>query len=116
MTGHVLTPRLRLEPISLTNVDDLWRLHRDPGVAFWNGGVWSRDEAERMARKFGASWRADDIGEWLAYDRVTGDLVGRGGASRAVVDGMPADRSQDDLRLVRPTCHCLAVARRRGST
>jgi len=87
VTGRVRTSRLRLEPIGLTNVDDLWRLHQDPGVALWNAGVWSRDEAERTARKYGSSWSADGVGKWLAYDGVTGDLVGRGGVSRAVVDG-----------------------------
>lgn len=81
------TARLRLEPIDLTRVDDLWLLHQDPGIAFWNDGSWSRDEAGRRAAGFARSWEADGIGKWLAYDSVTGELIGRGGASRATVGG-----------------------------
>src|SRR6185503_1192565 len=32
-------------------------------------------------------WQADGIGKWLAYDRTTGALVGRGGLALADVDG-----------------------------
>jgi ribosomal-protein-alanine N-acetyltransferase len=31
------------------------------------------------------SWGVDGIGTWVAYDRVTGELVGRGGASRSMI-------------------------------
>lgn len=35
-----------------------------------------------------AAWRADGVSKWLAYDRLSGDLVGRGGPSQKVVDGV----------------------------
>ena len=34
-----------------------------------------------------ASWRNHGVGKWLAYERSTGSLVGRGGPSWAVVGG-----------------------------
>jgi [ribosomal protein S5]-alanine N-acetyltransferase len=32
-------------------------------------------------------WHVDGVHKWMAYDRSTGERVGRGGLSRAVVDG-----------------------------
>jgi RimJ/RimL family protein N-acetyltransferase len=81
------TARLRLETIGPSRVDDLWLLHQDPGIAAWYAGTWSRDEAGRRAAGFARSWETDGIGKWLAYDRVTNELVGRGGASKTIVAG-----------------------------
>ena len=80
-SGRRFTERLRLEPIDVALADDLWTLHQDPGVAAWWEGLWSRDRATATAESFGRSWRRDGVGKWLAHDRVTGALVGRGGAS-----------------------------------
>jgi RimJ/RimL family protein N-acetyltransferase len=82
-----LTERLRLEPIGPEHVDDLWRLHNDDGVARWFWGRWSRDDARRRAEQAASRWESEGIDKWMAYDRVTGALVGRGGLSRADVDG-----------------------------
>jgi ribosomal-protein-alanine N-acetyltransferase len=60
MTGR-LTQRLRLVPIGPEHADDLFR---------------------------GRAWRDDGVQKWLAYDRESGELVGRGGLSYAEVDGV----------------------------
>lgn len=81
-----LTERLRLEPIRRDHADDLWRLHQDEGVAaYW--GAWSREEATRFAGAREEAWKSEGVSKWIAYDRVDSTLVGRGGLSRAVVDG-----------------------------
>jgi len=86
MTGERLTERLRLVPIGAEHVDDLWRLHQESRVAdYW--GAWSRDDALRYAARQVAWWESQRVGKWIAYDRANGDLVGRGGLSRALVDG-----------------------------
>lgn len=82
-----LTERLRLEPIGPEHADDLWLLHRDDAVAAWHGGRWTVADARRNAAGWGAAWEADGVHKWIAYDRITGNLVGRGGLSRAEVDG-----------------------------
>jgi len=82
--------RLRLEPIGLDHAEDLHRLHQDPAVAAWWDGVWTEQVAEQNACRFAAGWAADGVSKWLAYDRFSGDLVGRGGLSRLHLDG--ADR------------------------
>ena len=81
-----LTERLRLEPVGREHADDLWRLHRDDGVAAWHEGVWSRDDAARYAASCEQAWTTGPS-KWIAYDRVDGGLVGRGGVTRALVDG-----------------------------
>ena len=80
------TDRLRLEPIGSNHVQDLWRIHQEPGVTEWFG-AWSRERAEARALEAEAAWRDRGVDKWIAYDRVSGDLVGRGGASIAEVEG-----------------------------
>lgn len=82
-----VTARLMLAPIGLEHVDDLCRLHRDAWVAEWYGGTWSREEAVSFAGWCAQRWEQDGVAKWIAYDRETGDLVGRGGLSRLPVAG-----------------------------
>jgi ribosomal-protein-alanine N-acetyltransferase len=84
------TERLRLEPTAPHHADDLFRLHQYPEVAEWHGGVWTPEHAQAKADEWAAGWRGGGVHKWLAYDRVSDELVGRGGASRMYVDG--ADR------------------------
>jgi RimJ/RimL family protein N-acetyltransferase len=81
------TDRLRLEPIGPVHAEDLWRLHQDAAVAEWWGGRWTLDTARRNAATFGEAWRTDRVHKWIAYDRDTGELVGRGGLSRWRFEG-----------------------------
>lgn len=82
-----LTERLRLEPIGLEHVDDLWRLHQYAEVAAWYEGTWSRERAQESAARRAAGWNDDGVQKWIAYDRATGELTGRGGVSVQEVDG-----------------------------
>ncbi|MBU2669025.1 GNAT family N-acetyltransferase [Actinoplanes bogorensis] len=84
--GVRLTPRLRLEPIGPRHAADLLALYRDPAVAEWYGR-WTWTEVERETARMARLWRSDGVHKWMAYDRVTGLCIGRGGLSRAVVDG-----------------------------
>ena len=81
------TTRLRLEPVGPANAADLWRVHNDDEVSRWyDDGKPTREQAAQWAEFMGESWRCHGIHKWIAYDRVSGDLVGRGGLSRAPVD------------------------------
>ena len=82
-----LTERLRLEEIGPQHVDDLLRVHSDPDVAKWYAGAWTRELAEQRATQWGEAWERDGVHKWIAYERTTGELVGRGGLSRVEVDG-----------------------------
>jgi len=88
----VVTERLRLEPIRDELADDLWRVHQDDAVAYWYAGPFSLEEAAERARDWGQAWASGDVAKWLAYDRATGELVGRGGLSRLPV-GSAAERA-----------------------
>lgn len=83
-----LTARLRLEPIGTEHAGDLWRLHDDEAVAQWYGGRMSTAQARRRSGRMAQAWDSDGVGKWLAYERATGDLVGKGGLSRREVDGV----------------------------
>lgn len=81
-----LTARLRLEPISVGHAEDLLRVYQDPAVAEWFG-VWTPEMAQLEAARMARGWEMDGIHKWMAYDRTTGTLIGRGGLSRAQVAG-----------------------------
>jgi [ribosomal protein S5]-alanine N-acetyltransferase len=83
----VLTERLRLEPISRRHGGDLYALHLDPAIAEWWDVAWSRADAEGEARRFAQGWEQDGVSKWMAYDRVTHELIGRGGMTRVHLDG-----------------------------
>ncbi len=66
-------------PITAERADDLWAVHADDAVAEWY--PLTRDEALARARAWGEAWESDGICKWLAYERGSGELVGRGGSS-----------------------------------
>lgn len=82
-----ITDRLRLEPVGAEHADDLWRLHHDEAVAAWHGGRYTFDAAYRRAAGGRRSWDSEGFDKWMAYDRVAGELIGRGGLSRTELAG-----------------------------
>src|SRR5262249_28554108 len=83
----MFTTRLRLAPVSPANAADLWLVHTDEDVWPWYGDEKPRfEQAKQWADFMGQSWRFHGVHKWIAYDRKTGDVVGRGGLSRTPVD------------------------------
>lgn len=81
------TTRLRLEAAGPANARDLWLVHDDDEVWPWYGdGKPSLEQAEQWASFMGDSWRLHGVHKWIAYDRLSGEVVGRGGLSRTPVD------------------------------
>jgi RimJ/RimL family protein N-acetyltransferase len=81
------TLRLRLEPVGPANASDLWLVHGDEEVWPWYDNERpSLEQAEQQATFMGDSWRLHGVHKWIAYDRVNGEVVGRGGLSRTPVD------------------------------
>jgi len=83
----VLTDRLRLEPTAEHHGRDLYELALDPAIAEWWALGWSRSDADEQARRYERGWQHDGVSKWMAYDRVTNELIGRGGMTRAHLDG-----------------------------
>ncbi len=86
------TDRLRLEPLTGPgevlpgHAADLVTLYADPWVAHWYAEVLSEQDAVRRATEAHARWEADGVNKWMAYERDTGALAGRGGLSRIPAD------------------------------
>jgi RimJ/RimL family protein N-acetyltransferase len=81
------TTRLRLEPAGPANARDLWLVHNDDEVAYWyDNQKPNLGQAEQWAGFMGDSWRHHGVHKWIAYDRDSGEVVGRGGLSRTPVD------------------------------
>ena len=82
-----LTMRLRLEPVGPANAADLSRVHNDDEVSYWYGNEKpSLEQAEQWAKFMDDSWRFHGVHKWIAYDQLSGEVVGRGGLSRTPVD------------------------------
>jgi RimJ/RimL family protein N-acetyltransferase len=82
-----LTTRLRLEPIGPANAHDLWLVHNDDDVAAWHDNEKpTLAQMEQQAKLIGDAWRFHGVHKWMTYDRVGGEVVGRGGLSRTPVD------------------------------
>ena len=81
------TDRLRLEPVGPGHAHDLWVVHSDDEVVRWYDG-WkpSFEEAQKQADLMHHDWRELGVHKWMAYDRESGELVGRGGLSRTPAD------------------------------
>jgi len=81
------TERLRLEPVSPSHAHDLWVVHNDAEVVPWyDGRKPSLEEAEKQAKLMHSCWRELGVHKWMAYDRDSDELVGRGGLSRTPAD------------------------------
>jgi mutator protein MutT len=82
------TDRLRLEPLTGPgevlpgHAADLVALHADPWVARWYAETLSEQDAVRRAAEAHARWEVDGVHKWIAYERDSGALAGRGGLSR----------------------------------
>lgn len=84
--GCRLTTRLRLRPAGPANAADLWLVHSDDNVWPWYGNQKpSLEQARQRAKFMGESWHLHGVHKWIAYDRVSGEVVGRGGLSRTPV-------------------------------
>ncbi len=83
------TDRLVLEPIGPEHADDVWTLHQDAVIVEWYGGTWSKQDAAVFCEGCAMAWVHDGACKWIAYERHTGELVGRGGLSR-----LPPDSDQ----------------------
>lgn len=79
---RVETRRMVLERLRMEHLDELSRLLRDPRVAAtgWPGGMppSERDVLISLADKE-RHWERYGFGMWLMRDRVSGEMVGRGG-------------------------------------
>lgn len=82
-----LTDRLRLEPVGPEHARDLWWLHQDDAVAAWHGSRLTAQAADRWAARGQRGWENEGVDKWMAYDRTSGELVGRGGLARSELDG-----------------------------
>jgi RimJ/RimL family protein N-acetyltransferase len=81
MPHHVDTARLRLEAITLSDLDELHALSADPRVweHYPSGRHTDLDTTRGQVESFVGAWRADGLGYWTARLRENGEFAGVGG-------------------------------------
>jgi RimJ/RimL family protein N-acetyltransferase len=89
----VQTDRLTGERPALEHLDAFAALMAEPAIArtMWPGdlgGPRTREQSESWLRKDIAHWELNDFGPWLAFERDTGELVGRIGPRITIVEGV----------------------------
>ncbi len=76
---EIQTPRLLLRRMHAEDLGDLTRLHLDPLVMATMGGTRMPEAtADWLNRQIG-HWERCGFGLWMARDRASGQLAGRGG-------------------------------------
>ncbi len=83
---HLTTPRMIGEPIGLHHLDLIVPLNRDERFMATLGGVKNAEQTREWLVDQAESWQRDGFGYWLLRDRVTADMVGRGGLRRTLVE------------------------------
>ncbi|HTU17891.1 MAG TPA: GNAT family N-acetyltransferase [Gemmataceae bacterium] len=83
---EILTPRLRLRRMTADALGDLTRMHLDPRVMATLGGVRAPDVTREWLGRQLEHWQQYGFGLWLAFDRETGQFVGRGGLHHVPID------------------------------
>jgi len=81
------TARMVLSAPAPGDADEVAALLGDRRVGRWLGGTLDPLAARLALERWSAHWSAHDFGLWIARDRTTGGLAGRGGLSMTVVDG-----------------------------
>lgn len=93
MTHTLVTPRLEGGPISASDFDDLYALHRDERVlAAFGADPLTAEETRTFLDRRLAHWRENGFGIWMFRD-PSGAFVGRCGIHRWALD------EQDEVEL-----------------
>lgn len=84
------TRRLLLTRPAPGDLDDVHRLLGDRRVGAWLGGTLDREQTAAALRRWSAHWEAHGFGLWVARERDSGQVVGRGGLLATIVHGAGA--------------------------
>lgn len=87
-TGSIATRRLVLRPTRLEDWTTLRAIDGDTAVMATLGGLRSDKETMAYALAQEDHWERYGFGWWMAFERETGDFVGRGGIRHLEVDGV----------------------------
>ena len=81
---HVLTQRLRLDPVTAADAEELYPIFSDP-AGWWYDPGRRHSEPERSVmwcERAAARWETDGLSYWTVRDRASGEVIGVGGAQR----------------------------------
>ena len=84
----LITPRLRLRPFRLEDLDALWAIQRDPVTMRWYPHAFEREESESWIRRNRERYERDGYGNWAAELLDDGRLAGSCGLTVQEVDGV----------------------------
>jgi [ribosomal protein S5]-alanine N-acetyltransferase len=87
------TSRLRGERIRKSHWQFWQSIGANPTVMATLGGVWSEKEARKKLQWNCDQWNNYGHGQWMFFDKATGEFVGRGGIRKVIL----TDREEVEL-------------------
>ena len=81
---HTLTERLRLDPVSPDDAEQLYPIFSDPAGWWYDPDRCHREPATSLAwcERAAARWESDGLSYWTVRERASGEVIGVGGAQR----------------------------------
>ena len=81
------TSRTIIREMTEKDLPDMYELYADPAVARWTEPLYAYDEELEFTRAYiDNMYTFYGYGLWLVFDRTSGELIGRAGISRRVID------------------------------
>ena len=81
------TSRTIIREMTEKDLPDMYELYADPAVARWTEPLYAYEEELEFTRAYiDNMYTFYGYGLWLVYDRTSGELIGRAGISRRVID------------------------------
>jgi [ribosomal protein S5]-alanine N-acetyltransferase len=87
------TNRLRGERIRESHWQFWQRIGSNPSVMATLGGVWNEEKARKKLQWNCDRWNNYGHGQWIFFDKLTGQFVGRGGIRKVIL----TDREEVEL-------------------
>jgi ribosomal-protein-alanine N-acetyltransferase len=81
------TERISVERLQKNHLEFIHQMHQDEQVMAYLGGKRSHKQTADYMEQNLSHWRKYGYGIWILRERVTGDLIGRGGLRNAVLGG-----------------------------
>ena len=85
-TELIETNRLRGEKIQVSHLPFLVKMGFNPTVMATLGGIWNPETALQKIECNCEQWEKYGHGQWIFFDKITDEFIGRGGIRRVTVN------------------------------
>lgn len=81
------TERLSAERLQENHIEFIHQMHQDERIMAYLGGIRSREQTTDYMEQNLSHWQRYGYGIWILREKVSGELIGRGGLRHTVLGG-----------------------------